>query len=113
MIDWDAVVLGPVMAIFGEDPAHGLPIYRPAEGAAFTLADAVFDDAYFALVMGDGGPEVDTIQPVLGVRLSLFPIPPARGDQVDLPRVLTAFVVRDIQPDGHGHAKLFLSRVAP
>lgn len=110
MIDWDAVVLGPVMAIFGEDPAHGLPIYRPAEGAPFTLTDAVFDDAFHALVMGSDGAELGTVQPVLGVRLSLFPTPPERGDEVDVPRAGMSFVVQEVQPDGHGHAKLLLSR---
>jgi hypothetical protein len=114
MIDFDALVLGPVMGIFGEDLAHGLPVYTPAGHAAFDLADAVFDDAYSALMLQDGAPETNTLEPVLGVRLALFPVPPAQNDEVYIPRVGITFIVRDVQPDGHGHAKLILmQRAAP
>jgi hypothetical protein len=111
MIDFDAVVLGPVMRIFGEEPDKPVR-YMPAAGGAFDLADAVFDDAYAGLVMQEGGPEVTTLQPVLGVRLALFPSPPLQDDQLYIPRVATTFLVRDVQPDGHGHAKLMLMKVA-
>lgn len=111
-LDWDAIVLGPIMGVFGEDPAVGLAVYTPAGQAPFDLADAVFDDAYTALVLQEGGPEVNTLQPVLGVRLALFPLPPAQGDKVYVPRVQQTFVVMDVQPDGHGHAKLLLMKAA-
>lgn len=112
-IDWDVVVLGPVMGVFGEDATVGLVVYTPAGHAPFDLADAVFDDAYTALVLNDGAPEINTLQPVLGVRLALFPVPPAQDDEVYVPRVQHHFIVSDVQPDGHGHAKLNLMRRAP
>ncbi len=110
-IDWDALVLGPVMGIFGEGvPASPdtRPLYEPRGRAAFRLADAVFDAAYEQVDIGDGGEPVTSHRPVLGVRLSLFERPPKQNDRVFIPSVGTWHLVKDVQPDGHGHAKLML-----
>jgi hypothetical protein len=111
-VDWDAVVLGPVMGVFGEDEIVGLPNYRPVNGVPFDLADAVFDEAYMSLDPNDDGPAINTVSPVLGVRLALFPSPPIQGDQVYIPRVGQTFKVKDVRPDGHGSAKLMLNFVS-
>lgn len=104
-IDWDAEVLGPVMGVFGEDQ---LPTYTPVNGPSFALADAVFDREFQEVnLLGDGGDNT-TRRPVLGVRLSLFAWPPIQGDTVYIPSVGLNYLVREVQPDGHGHAKLML-----
>lgn len=109
MIDWDAEVLGPVMSVFGED---NLPTYMPVSGPSFSLLDAVFDREYLLVVTNDDGSENTTRRPVLGVRLSLFAVPPVQNDKVTIPSVGLTYIVREVQPDGHGWAKLMLNRVA-
>jgi hypothetical protein len=115
-IDWDADVLGPVMAVFGEgDPALSatLPIYMPQAGPSFTLADAVFDREYLDVnQFGDGGDNTSR-KPILGVRLALLPTPPLQGDRVYIPSVNLTYIVREVRPDGHGHAVLSLNATAP
>lgn len=108
-IDWDAEVLGPVMATFGEDERTGLPVYTPRGLPAFKLADAVFDAQYEQIEAAPGdGAASSTRRPVLGVRLSLFPRPPAQNDRVYIPSAGKGYVVKNVQPDGHGHALLIL-----
>jgi hypothetical protein len=110
-IDWDALVLSPVMAVFGEGiPIDdlSLPLYTPRGLAPFRLADAVFDRAYAEVVLDPDVGEVTNRKPCLGVRVSLFPRPPAQNDTVYIPSVDITFVVKDVQADGHGHAKLLL-----
>ncbi|MCW2521750.1 MAG: hypothetical protein JWO63_85 [Frankiales bacterium] len=113
-IDWDSLVLGPVMGVFGEGEASdqtSWPLYTPVGGAAFRLADAVFD-RFYADVETEGDSEVTTRKPVLGVRLALFDVEPAQNDLVHIPSVGITFVVKDVRPDGHGHAKLILMATA-
>jgi len=112
-VDWDKHVLAPMMAstVFGEDVQ---PTYRPAAGGAFDV-DGVFDRAYKGLVVDAGGePAISTVAPVLGVRLAQFPAPPAQDDTVLIRKAIdgqdAVFMVVDVQPDGHGWARLILSR---
>jgi len=111
-IDWDALVLGPVMGIFGEGVSVDdttWPLYTPRRLPGFRLADAVFDEQYEQVdVNPDDGTTSTTHLPVLGVRVSLFPRPPAQNDKVMIPSTGKTYVVRDAQPDGHGYAKLML-----
>lgn len=110
MIDWDAVVLGPCEGVFGEDQT---PTYTPPGGAPFPVP-GIFDDAHTGLQMGDAGdPEVSTVHAVIGIRLSQFQVPPAQDGKLLIPRIGKAFLVIDVQPDGHGAAKLILSETAP
>ena len=115
-IDWDALVLAPVMAVFGEgDPAvpASQPFYTPRGLPGFPLADAVFDAEYEQIEINQAdGSQSTTHRPVLGVRTSLFPRPPAQNDKVFIPSTGKTYVVRDVQPDGHGHAKLMLMEMA-
>lgn len=111
MIDWDAAVGAPLMAVFGEDLK---PVYRPAAGGSFEI-DGIFDDAFKALVMGqDGDPEIATVDPVMGVRLAQFPVghPPLQGDKVTVPGVARNYMVANVEPDGKGWAKLRLNLTA-
>ncbi|MDQ2763017.1 MAG: hypothetical protein M3Y22_05865 [Pseudomonadota bacterium] len=124
-IDWDAELLTPVMAVFGEGnsaiPAT-LPIYTPLGLNSFGLAHAVFDAQYEQVAVNpDDGTESTTRRPILGVRLALFPRVPAQNDAVFIPATPMntlplpgqRFIVRDVHPDGHGHAKLMLMDAAP
>lgn len=111
-IDWDAEVLAPVMALFGEGDAsqHSTwPTYTPHGLPAFALADAVFDRAYADVTIDGDGSEVTTRKPCLGVRAALFRLrPPQQDDRVFIPSVPGTFLVKDVRPDGHGHIKLIL-----
>jgi hypothetical protein len=112
-IDWDAELLGPLMAVFGEGTENApssWPTYTPAGGSAFQLADAVFDQAYQRVVELAEGVQGTAQSPVLGVRAILFAVPPKQGDSVYIPSVDTTFAVADIQPDGHGHILLILMK---
>lgn len=111
-IDWDAELLAPVMAVFGEGLAPDRstwPLYMPSGGAAsFPLAGAVYD-AEYQDVQPDGDlSSTTTTRPVLGVRASLFALPPKQNDRVYIPSVAAVFMVVEPRPDGHGHIKLML-----
>lgn len=111
MIDWDAAVMAPCMAVFGEAEQ---PVYTPVGGGGPFPIDGIFDDAYKGLVMGDdGSPEIATISPVIGVRLAQFAVMPTQGDTLTIPRLGRVYMVDNVQPDGKGAAKLTLSRVSP
>ena len=109
------MVLAPMMgaSAFGEAVQ---PTYTPqAGGPAFQL-DGVFDNAFQAdLLVSDGMPEFMTVNPVLGVRLSQFPAgaPPLAGDRVQIASVGVTYFVNGVKPDGHGYAKLELTKSAP
>ncbi len=102
MIDWDKAVLAPVMAVFGEQVT-----YMPAGGAPFMIT-GVFDAQYKGVDFA-GGMDVQTDMPVLGIRLAEFPVIPRQKDQLRIERTGELFAVREVQPDGHGAAKLLLN----
>ncbi|WP_174296533.1 head-tail joining protein [Sphingomonas bacterium] len=111
-LDWDALVLGPAMDIFGEGQAgrpDTWPSYQPAGGRAFPLRGAVFDSSYRRIVDLTDGTTETTEHPVLGVRDSLFEDrEPAQGDLVYIPSIDQLYAVDDAQPDGHGQTLLIL-----
>lgn len=111
MLDFDTLVVAPCLAVFGEDQR---PSYVGPAGGATTVFDAVFDDAYVAVMEGPDGPEVATIEPVLGVRLAQFPAGhPAQGGQVTVPRVAKGYRIQNVEPDGKGWALLRLQLETP
>lgn len=108
MIDWDKAVLGPVHSVFGESVT-----YMPARGMPFPI-DGVFDKAYLAAdALGDGT-QMSTAQPVLGVRLALFPAgsPPVQSDKLKILSSGAIYRVKEVRPDSHGEAKLLLTFVS-
>lgn len=106
-VDWDGLVLGPNMRVFGEPST-----YMPSAGGSFSIT-AVFDDAYLKEVMfEDASTGVTEVSAVLGIQLSQFPAKPIQGDQLFVPRVNTTYIVRDARPDSHGGMKLLLSKVS-
>lgn len=111
MIDWDSLVLGPLETIFGEgEQPAGKVMFFPAVGAGYAI-DGVFDSAYREVEMIDPMVGVTSTQPVLGVRLSVFVVPPEPDDQVFIPRVAKRYLVTEVRPDSHGWAKLMLSEM--
>jgi hypothetical protein len=108
MIDWDAVVIGPLMKVFGE-PAT----YTPPGGTAFPIT-GIFDDAYLReMLLEDGSTGTNTVSAVLGVQLSQFSTPPAQNGSLMVNSTGATYLVREVRPDSRGGAKLMLSKVGP
>jgi hypothetical protein len=107
-IDWNAVVIGPLMGVFGESVT-----YTPRGGAAFQIT-GVFDDAYLKEVMfEDATSGVTTVSAVLGVQLSQFSATPAQNDSLTIASTGATYLVREVRTDSRGGAKLMLSKVGP
>jgi hypothetical protein len=108
VIDWDALVIGPTVSVFGEPVT-----YTPVNGSTITVT-GVFDDAYLTEAMFEDGKAagVTEVSAVLGVQLSQFASMPTQNDQLVVQRTGSRFVVRDIRNDSHGWAKLLLSRIS-
>lgn len=106
MVDWDALVLGPVHGVFAE-----AVVYLPRGGAPYPT-EGIFDEAYREVDLA-GGMAVTTETPVLGIRLSAFPRVPLQDDQLQVVRTGITFTIRETQLDGHGAAKLLLNRPTP
>lgn len=104
MIDWDAMVLGPLHEVFGEPV-----IYLPASGVPVQGLTGVFDDAYLAKVqLEDGSAGWTTAAPTLGIRLAEWGVMPQQGEQITVIRLAQTFIVTDARPDGHGEIRLIL-----
>jgi hypothetical protein len=135
MIDLDALVIGPTIATFGQpvtytpmtpqtDP-NGRVMYNPNGDELLTAgtpyaAVGVFDQEYMEITPLGRGPFTSTeamdfgatggiteARPVLGIQLSAMLSTPTQGDTVLIGTAL--YVVKEVQPDGHGHAKLLLN----
>lgn len=80
--------------------------YTPAGGAPI-LVDGIFDEGARPVRLVDD-PDVNEVAPLLGVRLSQFPVGfdprNAKGDTFVARGV--AYVVTDGKPDSHGWAQL-------
>jgi hypothetical protein len=105
-VDWDAMVLGPTIEVFGEDQDKR-PIYTASDALPVEI-DGVFDEAYREVDLVDTGTGANTVMPVLGVRLVQFVRPPRQGELITVPKVGKTYVIKDVRPDGHGWAKLML-----
>lgn len=108
MFNWDKLVNGPVMSIFGE-PAT----YQPALGMPFTIL-GTFHEAYKSVDLV-GGMGITSESPALGIRLLDFARYPLQKDLVVIP--VTAlhgggtYIVKEVQPNGIGGAVLLLNRM--
>ena len=109
MVDWDALVIGPVMTVFGQAVD-----YTPDGGITVRLTDAVFDDGFYP-VDPIGQPGVMSTQPRLGVRIASMPAGwdaiNAEGDIFTVVATGKTYRVREGQPDSHGHARLDANEV--
>ena len=102
MIDWQTVVTGPCIGVFGEPV-----LYSPAAGAEIQIS-GVFDDAYKEVDILDGM-GIPTESPVLGINLADLSMAPKQGDQMTILRTGEIFTVKKVRADGHGAALLFLN----
>jgi hypothetical protein len=104
-IDWDKALLGAVHGVFAEPV-----IFMPSRGLPFPI-DGVFDKAYLGVSPLGDGTTMSTTMPVLGVRLALFPpgAPPVQDDKLQILSSGATYRVKEVQPDGHGEAKLLLT----
>ena len=107
-IDWDKMVNGPVMGVFGE-PA----VFQPAFGTPFGI-HGTFHEAYKSVDLA-GGMGMTTEMPALGVQLAEFPVQPLQKDRVAIAATALhgggTYVVKEVQPNGVGAAVLLLNRV--
>jgi hypothetical protein len=115
----DTAILGPCMDVFGYTITYSF------QTGGSQVITGVFDREFLSLAALGAGPfpsqgalaigapgAISTRKPVLGVQLSQFTAgTPAQGDRLSVytnaGEYLT-FVVREVQPDGHGDAKLTL-----
>jgi hypothetical protein len=102
MIDWDLLVLARLQGVFGEPVT-----YLPAIGSPRAVS-GIFDEAYREVDLA-GGMAVTTQSPVLGIRTSEYLSLPLQGDQFVVPSRNKTYIVREVQIDGHGAAKVLLN----
>jgi len=93
------------MGVFGEAVT-----YSPKTGSPFPIT-AIFDEGNYDFDLSADAPGINTQKPTLGVQLSQFAAPPVQGDQLSLRGSI--YVVREVNEDSHGGAKLLLNFVAP
>lgn len=107
MVDWDALVLAPLQAVFGEPVT-----FIPASGAAPVVGSGIFDEAYTE-VDAVGG--IISVGPALGIRLSEFQSPFQTAPKQDDRFVVRGktYTVREPRPDSHGGMKLLLNIARP
>lgn len=105
MIDWNGLVLGPLMDVFGEPVT-----YTPAGGSPLSIT-AIFDEAYTPVQLV-ADPEVNAVMPVLGVQLSQFPagFDPRNAQGDTFIARGKSYVVKNGKPDSHGGARLEANR---
>lgn len=107
-LSFDRLLHAPVSAIFGEQGQGArLPVYQPQSGAAYEV-DGIFDDAYAEPDLLSGLPAA-SLENVFGARLGAFQATPMQGDSITIPRLGKSYLVRDVQPDGHGWVQLKLN----
>lgn len=107
MIDWDSVVIGPLMGVFAEPVT-----YLPLAGGSLSVT-GVFDDAYQKEVMfEDATTGVTEVSASIGVQLSQFASPPVQNDRLTLVRTGTTYIVKQVRVDSRGAARLLLTRAS-
>ncbi|KUR80762.1 hypothetical protein [Novosphingobium sp. FSW06-99] len=102
-IDWDSLLLGPVMGVFGEAIS-----YVPRGGAPIAIADAVFDEESADIAIGEDAQMSTQRKPICGIRIGALGQAASQGDTILRLGTGVAYIVKDVIPDGHGHAKLVL-----
>lgn len=102
MIDWDSLVLAPLQNVFGE------PVTYVDDIGVVVAGHGIFDEAYREVNLVDSG-AVTTEHPVLGIRTSDFSVMPRQTGRITILRTGKTYVIREVQIDGHGAAKLLLN----
>lgn len=109
-LDFNSLLHGPVARIFGEQGqgASALPLYTPPGGVAYEV-DGVFDSAYVTVELLDGT-TTNSLENTFGAALSAFQAVPVQNGKITIPRLGATYLVRDVQPDGHGWVLLKLGK---
>lgn len=105
-IDWDRMVLTPTVAVFGETVW-----FTPAGGDAVPL-QLVYDEGNKDIGLA-GGSSLNSSNPIVSGRISVFPVAPEQGDTVLIERTGDQFVVGDVNEDGKGSVTLSLNYSGP
>lgn len=106
MIDFDKMVLAPLVKVFGQ-PSGAVPSFQPDAGGAPYDLDGIFTKGFKAQSVGeDGFPEWNTTAPTFGARALDFQAPPKKNDMVTISG--TQYIVTDVRPDGVGWLVLAL-----
>ena len=113
VIDFDSLVLGPCMTVFGE-PIRYRTVALPGEPAVTALITGVFDEPNISQFGIDGfnpGNVVNT-KPLLGVQISqlaAFGITPTQDDVLTRVSTGNTYQVAMVRQDSHGGASLELN----
>lgn len=107
MIDFSALVLGPCQDVFGVsitiDPLKSQPSVPPYDARGiWTVKDV-------DVIMEDGTVLASKSYEI-GVRLSEYPIPPVKTDQVTVNA--NTYAIDEVRPDGQGGAKWVLKALS-
>lgn len=108
MIDWNGLVLGPVMGIFGQGVS-----YTTVAGQTVSLIDGVFDQGT-VVVDVPGQPGILSSMPLLGARMSQMPIgwdpEKAQGDMFTLANG-ASYEVKAAKADSHGFVRIEANQI--
>lgn len=107
-MSWDSLtegVLNVCMDTFGVG-ASGRFKYVTKDGVEFQCR-GIFDNAYVQ-VDPNTNAAVQSIQPILGIKLSDLPVPPKKGDKAIVRDV--SYVIEHVEKDVHGGASLHLHK---
>lgn len=110
MIDFDALVLAPTVAVFSR-PVTVYPVASQPLAAPYA-ARGVWASKPVDVPLEDGS-ILSSQDHVLGIRVAEFTVPPAQGDRIEIDAHLSAprlglFAVEDSDDDGQGGAELSL-----
>jgi hypothetical protein len=110
-VDWERLVVAPLVKVFGEDsPALYIPL--DASVAPYPITP-VFDEAYREIILLDMSSPTSDAMPVAGINDSQFTIPPVQNDRIRIARTMVTYLVKEVRADGHGHTKLMLAKTDP
>ncbi|QJD91801.1 hypothetical protein HH213_17925 [Duganella dendranthematis] len=106
MIDWDALVIGPCVGVFGEPV-----IFTPVGGDPVEI-DLVYDEGNKDVALAGGTP-LNSSNPIVSGQMSVFPVEPQTGDRILIKGTGEEFAVSDVDDDGKGGVVLSLNYVGP
>ena len=97
------------LGVMLDDSEFGSEItYTPAAGGSFTV-NAIFDNEYIGVDVGENSPVITDQRPVIWIRDSDFSALPVPGDTLAVNSVNYKVIER--QPDGTGLSILILDKI--
>lgn len=106
MIDFDKLVLVPLVKVFGE-PEEAVPSYQPDAGGDPYPLHGIFTKGFKSPAIGDDGmPTWNTTAPTFGALAADFQVAPLKNDVITIQG--TDYMVMDARPDGVGWIVLVL-----